>query len=110
MRGAGRVVVQGECRMMWEDTEDGLGHQGKPARGNGLYAVVYRASRRHQVEKQGDREVCILERALSSVWKMGLRNVRENNTEVVRSSFKETTVALATVGMVGRGEISRFER
>lgn len=102
------MVVQGKCKMLWEDTEDGLGHQGKPARGSGLYAVVCGASRRRQEEKQGDREVCILERALSSVWKMGLRNVRENNTEVVRSSFKETVVALATVGMVGRGETGRF--
>lgn len=41
---------------------------------------------------------------------MGLRNVREYNKAVFRSSFKETMVALATVGMVGRRETSRFGR
>lgn len=76
-----RGVVQGECQILGEDTEDGLGHQGKPAGGSGLYAMVCGASRRCREEKQGDRKVCILERALSSVWKMDLRNVRENNTE-----------------------------
>lgn len=38
--------------MLGEDTEDGLDHQGKPAGGSGLYAMVCGASRRCREEKQ----------------------------------------------------------
>lgn len=53
----------------------------------------------------GARETGIWKRTLSSVWQMGLRNGQESNKGVVRSSFKQTTVALA-VGRVGRLELS----
>lgn len=46
----------------------------------------------------------------STVWKMGLRNGREIHKEVVRFSFREMMVALAKMGMVGRGETGFLER
>lgn len=52
----------------------------------------------------GARETCIWKRTLSLVWQMGLRNGQESNEGVVRSSFKQTMVALA-VGRVGRLEL-----
>ena len=63
--------------------------------GSGLHA---RGSEGPAGFKQwSDKGTCILERALSSMRKMGLRNGRESHTEVVRSSSEETMVALAKV-------------